>query len=127
MEKSHIRYEWTKQHTVSHLIHRYLWLTCVSYADKEQSVTVIHRQHADDFVKVGIKLWISERTVTGIFTVEVSLQHTDFHSVSFEYSIYDVLSESFHTKLQIGTARDRFNVKIMKLQGHFQGPGRGPK
>jgi len=78
MEKSHIRYELTKQHTVSHLIYRYLWLTCVSHADKEQCVTVIHRKLADDFVKVGIKLWNSERAVTSIFTEEVSLQHTDF-------------------------------------------------
>jgi len=56
MENSHIRYDLTKQHIVSHLIYRYLWLTCVSYADKEQSVTVSHRQHADNFVKTGIKL-----------------------------------------------------------------------
>jgi hypothetical protein len=78
MEKSHILYELTKQHTVSPLIYSYLWLTRVSYAFKEQCVTVIHRQHADDFVKVGIKLWNSERAVTRIFTEEVSLQHTDF-------------------------------------------------
>jgi Ser-tRNA(Ala) deacylase AlaX len=78
MGKNHIRYKLTKQHTVSHLILRYLWLTCVSYAGNEHSVAIIHRQHADDFVKVGIKLWNSERTVTRIFAEEVSLQHTEF-------------------------------------------------